>query len=170
MPRWRVDIIRKRAEHLGTVEAATEKEAIEKAAERFEIPRRWRVRGLMRYLAGYMTVSFCPACGCIQRSARGNERAGLISLGQLSVRQHRLYVAHERERSSRSGSRGNVTVNFDALHERARERGWTLTKSNVAARYGTMPIRFVLRDKHGLIHFRNLDEVERRLNAKAKQS
>jgi hypothetical protein len=26
MPRWRVDIIRKRAEHLGTVEAATEKE------------------------------------------------------------------------------------------------------------------------------------------------
>jgi hypothetical protein len=38
MPRWRVDIIRKRAEHLGTVEAATEKEAIEKAAEWFEIP------------------------------------------------------------------------------------------------------------------------------------
>jgi hypothetical protein len=30
MARWRVDIIRKRAEHLGTVEAATEKEAIEK--------------------------------------------------------------------------------------------------------------------------------------------
>ena len=28
----------------------------------------------------------------------------------------------------------------------------------------------ILRDKHGLIHFRNLDEVERRLNAKAKQS
>ena len=27
MPRWRVDIIRKRAEHLGTVEASTEKEA-----------------------------------------------------------------------------------------------------------------------------------------------
>jgi hypothetical protein len=38
MPRWRVDIIRKRAEHLSTVEAATEREAIEKAAERFEIP------------------------------------------------------------------------------------------------------------------------------------
>jgi hypothetical protein len=38
MTRWRVDIIRKRAEYLGTVEAATEKEAIEKAAERFEIP------------------------------------------------------------------------------------------------------------------------------------
>ena len=58
MPRWRVDIIRKRAEHLGTVDAATEKEAIEKAAERFDIPRRWRVRGLMRYLAGYITVRF----------------------------------------------------------------------------------------------------------------
>jgi hypothetical protein len=61
-------------------------------------------------------------------------------------------------------------VNFDALHERARERGLTLTKSTVAARYGTMPIRFILRDNRGLIHFRNLDEVERRLNAKAKQS
>ena len=44
MPRWRVDIIRKRAEHFGTVEAATEKEAIEKTAERFDIPpdrRNW---------------------------------------------------------------------------------------------------------------------------------
>ena len=38
MPRWSVDIIRKRAEHLGTVEAATEKEAIEKAAKQFDIP------------------------------------------------------------------------------------------------------------------------------------
>jgi hypothetical protein len=38
MPRWRVDIIRRRAEHLGTVDAATEKEAIEKAAKEFEIP------------------------------------------------------------------------------------------------------------------------------------
>ena len=38
MARWRVDIIRKRAEHLGTVEAATEKEAIEKAATEFDIP------------------------------------------------------------------------------------------------------------------------------------
>jgi hypothetical protein len=38
MPRWRVDIIRKRAEHLGTVDAATEKDAIEKAAKRFDIP------------------------------------------------------------------------------------------------------------------------------------
>jgi hypothetical protein len=39
MARWRVDIIRKRAEHLGTVEAA-----IEKAAERFEIPPERRNR------------------------------------------------------------------------------------------------------------------------------
>ena len=70
----------------------------------------------------------------------------------------------------RARAQEELTVNFDVLHERARERGWTLTKSNVAARYGTMPIRFILRDKHGLIHFRNLDEVERRLNAKAKQS
>ena len=38
MPRWRVDIIRKRAEHLGTIEAANEKEAIEKAAKEFDIP------------------------------------------------------------------------------------------------------------------------------------
>jgi hypothetical protein len=38
MARWRVDIIRKRAEHLGTVEAANEKEAIDKAAKEFDIP------------------------------------------------------------------------------------------------------------------------------------
>jgi hypothetical protein len=38
MPRWRVDIIRKRAEHLGTVEAANDRQAIEKAAKEFEIP------------------------------------------------------------------------------------------------------------------------------------
>jgi hypothetical protein len=44
MPRWRVDIIRKRAEHLGTVEAATEKDAIEKATERFDIPPERRNR------------------------------------------------------------------------------------------------------------------------------
>jgi hypothetical protein len=31
MSRWRVDIIRKRAEHLGTIEAANEKEAVEKS-------------------------------------------------------------------------------------------------------------------------------------------
>ncbi|MGB7830791.1 MAG: hypothetical protein WBL84_01140 [Xanthobacteraceae bacterium] len=38
MPRWRVDILRHRAERLGTVEAANEKEAIEKAAKEFDIP------------------------------------------------------------------------------------------------------------------------------------
>jgi hypothetical protein len=37
MPRWRVDIIRKRAEHLGTVEAPNETAAIKAAAERFDI-------------------------------------------------------------------------------------------------------------------------------------
>jgi hypothetical protein len=44
MPRWRVDIIRNRAKHLGTAEEATEREAIEKAAERFEIPTERRNR------------------------------------------------------------------------------------------------------------------------------
>jgi hypothetical protein len=38
MPRWSVDIIRKRAERPGTIEAANEKEAIEKAAKEFDIP------------------------------------------------------------------------------------------------------------------------------------
>ena len=38
MARWRVDIIRKRAERLGTIEAVNEKEAIEKAAKEFDIP------------------------------------------------------------------------------------------------------------------------------------
>jgi hypothetical protein len=31
-----------------------------------------------------------------------------------------------------------------------------------------MPIRYILKDDHGLMHFRSLDEVERRLNAKAR--
>jgi hypothetical protein len=38
MPRWSVDLIRKRAEHLGTVEAPNEQAAIKKAAEMFDIP------------------------------------------------------------------------------------------------------------------------------------
>jgi hypothetical protein len=33
MARWRIDILRKRAEPLGTIEAANEREAIEKAAK-----------------------------------------------------------------------------------------------------------------------------------------
>jgi hypothetical protein len=37
MPRWRVDILRHRAERLGTIEAANEKD-IEKAAKEFDIP------------------------------------------------------------------------------------------------------------------------------------
>ena len=61
-------------------------------------------------------------------------------------------------------------MNFDGLYERARERGWILSKSSEAARYGTMPIRYILKDNHGLIYFRNLDDVESRLNTKAKQS
>jgi hypothetical protein len=37
MARWRVDILRKRSDHLGMVEADTEKEAIEKAIKLFNI-------------------------------------------------------------------------------------------------------------------------------------
>ena len=37
MPRWRIDVLRHRAERLGTVEAATEREAIEKAIKQFDI-------------------------------------------------------------------------------------------------------------------------------------
>lgn len=44
MARWHVDIIRSRAERLGTVEAASEKEAIRQAAERFDIPPERRNR------------------------------------------------------------------------------------------------------------------------------
>jgi hypothetical protein len=44
MARWRVDIIRKRAEHLGTIEAANEKEALTKAAKEFDIPPERRNR------------------------------------------------------------------------------------------------------------------------------
>jgi hypothetical protein len=38
MPRWSVDIIRKRAEHLGEVDAPDEAAAIKRAAEVFDIP------------------------------------------------------------------------------------------------------------------------------------
>jgi hypothetical protein len=38
MARWSVDIIRKRAEHLGEVEAPDEKAAVKKAAEAVDIP------------------------------------------------------------------------------------------------------------------------------------
>jgi hypothetical protein len=44
MARWRVDIIRKRAEHLGAVEAANEKQAIEKAVKEFGVPPERRNR------------------------------------------------------------------------------------------------------------------------------
>jgi hypothetical protein len=37
MPRWRVDYLGKKGSHLGTVEAATEREAVAKAAEEFNI-------------------------------------------------------------------------------------------------------------------------------------
>jgi hypothetical protein len=37
VPRWSVDIIRKRSEHLGVVAAPNEKEALAKAIQRFEI-------------------------------------------------------------------------------------------------------------------------------------
>ena len=38
MPRWRVDIVRKCAEHLGTVEAPNASEAVLEAIKHFEIP------------------------------------------------------------------------------------------------------------------------------------
>ena len=44
MPRWRVDIIRKRAEHVGTIEADTEREAIEKAIQVFRIEQAVRFK------------------------------------------------------------------------------------------------------------------------------
>jgi hypothetical protein len=40
MARWRVDLIRKRAEHLGAIEAANEKEAIKAAIEIYELSQR----------------------------------------------------------------------------------------------------------------------------------
>jgi hypothetical protein len=40
MPRWRVDILRHRAERLGTIEAANEKEAINRLGLAKEQPER----------------------------------------------------------------------------------------------------------------------------------
>ena len=102
-------------------------------------------------------------CALSRERARP-ERAGLaVGVGQSDRRIDliRRLVAFPQ---------GEMTVNFGGLYERARERGWTLSKSTEAARYGTMPIRYILKDHKGLMYFRNLDEVERRLNTKAKQS
>jgi hypothetical protein len=44
MARWSVDLIRSRTKHLGTVEAATEKQAIEAAIKQFNIAPAWRNR------------------------------------------------------------------------------------------------------------------------------
>jgi hypothetical protein len=44
MARWRVDILRHRAERLGTVEAANANEAIKIAAKEFDIPPERRNR------------------------------------------------------------------------------------------------------------------------------
>jgi hypothetical protein len=49
--RWRVDIIRNRAEHLGTVEAADDKEAIEKAVKQFDIPPERKSRIVVQRLS-----------------------------------------------------------------------------------------------------------------------
>jgi hypothetical protein len=45
MPRWRVDYLGKGGKHLGTVEAATEREAIAEAAKQFNITpaRRFKI-------------------------------------------------------------------------------------------------------------------------------
>ena len=54
-------------------------------------------------------------------------------------------------------------VTFEALCEKARGRGWTLSKASKPARPSRRPVRYVLNDKHGLLYFRSLEEVERQL-------
>ena len=59
MPRWSVDIIRKRAEHLGEVDAPDEQAAIKRAAEVFDIPpeRQNRIRARETYRSIGLTRS-----------------------------------------------------------------------------------------------------------------
>jgi hypothetical protein len=52
MPRWSVDIIRSRAEHLGTVGGRYEKEAIRQAATKFDIPPERQNRIAVTKLSG----------------------------------------------------------------------------------------------------------------------
>jgi len=52
MARWRADILRHRAERLGTVEAANEKEAIEKVAKEFDIPAERKNRIVVEKVTG----------------------------------------------------------------------------------------------------------------------
>ena len=44
MPRWRVDYQGKKLQHLGTIEADTESEAVEEAAKLFNIEPTWRFK------------------------------------------------------------------------------------------------------------------------------
>ena len=52
-------------------------------------------------------------------------------------------------------------MKFEELYEKARNRGFTLSKATKPARPGKRPIRYVLEDNHNLLHFRSLEEVER---------
>jgi hypothetical protein len=52
MPRWRVDYLGKKDSHLGTVEAADEREAVAKAAEMFHIRPTRRFKLLVELVEG----------------------------------------------------------------------------------------------------------------------
>ena len=59
-------------------------------------------------------------------------------------------------------------MKFEELYEKARKRGFTLSKATKPARAGKRPIRYVLEDNHNLLHFRSLEEVERQLSRKGR--
>jgi len=63
MPRWRVDTIRKRAEHLGTVEAANANEAIKIAAKEFDIPPEQQNRTVVLRHRGCSRALWLPGIG-----------------------------------------------------------------------------------------------------------
>jgi hypothetical protein len=47
-------------------------------------------------------------------------------------------------------------MKFEELYEKARKRGFTLSKAAKPTRAGKRPIRYVLEDNHNLLHFRSL--------------
>jgi len=67
MPRWSVDIIRHRAEHLGTVVAANEKDAIKVAVATFDVEPARRNRITVTKISDKDTTRASPCANTLSK-------------------------------------------------------------------------------------------------------